>query len=267
MTDDVTPQEIEPAVDPAIAANPEPVVEAPEPEKAEAPAEQPKPEPKQKTPWFMERINEETNKKREAEERARRAEADAEQLRALLEASQTKPADGEAPKPAVTPRVAPKPTGNEDFDAAVARGVAQAQFARDTQDVLDAGNGEFSDFGETVGIMQAIGMANDDFVQDVLSVDKASAHKIFDRLAKNPEQARQYVRMSSKARIAALTRMIMADEQKPAAPAKPAPKVSSAPPPKQGIDPVAAADESDMGDGVSDEEFSRKWDRKYLKRA
>ena len=141
--------------------------------------------------------------------------------------------------------------------------------------VRNAGENEFKDFGETLGILNAIGATNDDFVSDLLAVDKAGAHKILDKLAKDPEKAASLVGMDSRRRIAELTRMADAPktEVKPAAEVVPKPAaISRAPAPKPALSPLAAGPEVDPttpegNEKMSDAQFEKWYKDKYQRRA
>lgn len=229
-----------------------------------------------KTPWYMARIHEETNKARAAEERAtqeaRRA-ADAEALLARMQ-SGAKP-DGQ-PQPAAQPQ--PRAAVPQDqYQHDVRAGAEQLRFYENTNEVKQAGFAQFgTGFGAVLETLTAVGATSNDFVYDVLSVDKANAHVIFDTLAKDPERAAALVNMNPRARIAELTRMTMTDA-KPAAQsqgqqqAKPA-SISKAPAPKPAIEPSAPASETDwldpakldnMTEAEANAMFSRNWDAKY----
>ena len=248
----------EPAPAPEIVDN-TPVPAAEETPVLENPAE-PAPEPvkehgnKGKTPWYMERINEETNKRREIEtqlvqERREKAEA-----KALLERLQGGDKD--------TPRAR---TEEPDIDALVEARAAQKLFNEDCNTVAEAGAREIPDFNEKLGLLRSIGVVNDDFLKDIFAVDKSSAHKMLDKLAQEPERANMMVRMDSRRRIAELTRLTMTDAAKPAPAPVPRTNASKVPAPKPVIDAVS----DDMGetdlanDKLDDRTWSKLWDKKY----
>lgn len=227
--------------------------------------EEPKPAAhgnKGKTPWYMERINEETNAKRRLQEQLDAEKREKEDLRALLERAQSAPKkDGEEITPIIPPASAPKPVPREQYESDVRAGVAAIKFADDTQAVLSAGTKDFTNFKESLQILAAVGATDDEFIQNLLDVDKANAHKLLDNLAKDPDRTRELVNMNPNQRIAALTRLSVAQQT-----TKPA-NVSKAPPPKQGIDPVAGNDGDELRDDLSDATWSRNFDKKHRKTA
>lgn len=247
--DDVPPAPV--AGDP-----PEPVIEPPAPEP-------PKPT---KQPWYLERLAEESGKvarEREAREAAERRANDAEALAARLQA------DPAAPKPTTQPQR--QPTAQDpDFQAAVRRQASMDRLAEDSVTVLQKGNAEFPDFAQTRTTLNAVGALNDEFVADILAVDKDNAHILLDKLAKDPERAVQLTQMDTRRRIAELTRMSAAIAPKaeaPKAPLAPAP-VSRAPKPAPALAPVGGDDDAaPLGDDVDDATWSANWDRTHKKRA
>jgi hypothetical protein len=256
---------VQETVEETVAPVIEPVADpAPEAPVAEIPMEPPKdaPAPVKKTPWYMERINEETNKRRALEERAAEAERRAQEAQSLLERMQS--GDKTTPQP--------QKTEQTDIQSLVKAEAARQRLYEDSTAVRAQGLREFSDFNDSLQVLSALGVTNDDFVQDVLAVDKVNAHKIFDALAKDPERAISLVGMDVRRRTAELTRISdkMSEPAKPAAQAvtpKPAP-VSKAPAPKPVLDPASDGEDNDLtNDKMSDAEWSAKWDAKYRKRA
>jgi len=258
-------------IEPVAEVVPEPVAEIPpEPEPVIEPA---KPEPlhgnKGQTPWFQ-RVIAEVRQEKQQERTAREAaEQRAADLQAIIERMQ----GGEKPevvtKPPATSREAP-----QDFQAAVKAQAAKDRLYEDTMTVRSAGEGEFPDFNQSLGILTAIGATNDDFVSDVLAVDKAGAHKILDKLAKDPEKAASLVGMDSRRRIAELTRMADAPktEVKPAAEAPKPAAISRAPTPAPRLAPLAAAPEVDPttpegNEKMSDKQWESWYKSKYMRRA
>lgn len=240
--------------DPAAADPPPPASDAePEPAVVPAPAEHGN---KGKTPWYMTRISEESNARRVAEERARIAE----------EALARQPNGGAAAPAAEPARPAPQPI-QQNFETAVRTEAQRLRLYEDTVAVKNAGLAAHPDFNSSLNILTAIGATEDDFVQDVLAVDRANAHEIFHKLALDPEKAAVLAGMSSRARIAELTRMTMpaaapaadpkVDPKPPAkAPAAPAAKqVSKAPPPAPPVEPSAVKVVDWRADTSSEAEF------------
>lgn len=236
------------------------------PEVASDPALEPTPEPerphgnKGKTPWYMERISSETDRRRQAEEQLAQKAREAEEARSMLERLQ----NGDKPvSPVRTETV-------QDDDARVEARAALKLLQRDSAEVRTAGVREYADFGDSLKVLTSVGATSDDFVQDLIDTDKPNAHKMIDFLAKDPDRALELVNMSSKRRVAELTRIAMTEFNKPAAAAPPAPApkvaVSRVPPPKPVLDAVS----DDLGavdlsnDKLDDATWSKLWNKKYL---
>jgi hypothetical protein len=199
---------------------------------------------KGKTPWYMERINEETNAKRALEAELARVKAEKEALAAAADPTLAAP----------TAKAAP------DFQTAVRQEAEKIRFTEDCNAIAAAGNAEFHDFGQTLGILNAVGVTNDDFLMDIIATDKANAPKIMRALAEDPTRAKQLVNMNSRQRVAELVRMSIPASTTTAT-AKAANQISKAPAPRAGIAAVAQRDEGGLSDNISDEE----WDRRYEK--
>ena len=245
------------AVDPAPAA--EPVVE-PAPASAE-PA---------KSPWYMDRIAKESARARENEERATAAEKraqDAEALGARLRVG----AGGEGVA-AATSAAAPIVESEAQRRAAIQQEAQTQRFFEDTLEVRHRGEAAFgAKFTEALNILGALGATSNDFIADVLAIDKSSAHAMLERLAKDPEKAASLTGMTSRQRIAELTRMSLANE-KPAAVAEPAPSTapkttSKAPPPAPVVQPSASKTVNWRTDEASDEEFDAGFKEMMAKRS
>lgn len=255
---EVDPPAADAAADPAVGAGSDPPAPAPHGNAG-------------KSPWYMRELAQRTAKTNEERAGREAAEQRAADLQAIIDRMQADPA---AAKPAAAAAAPPA-----DFNSAVDAAAAKRVFYADTEVVKAAGLSAFNDFGESLQILNAIGVTNDDFVEDILAVDKVGAHKILDKLAKDPEKAASLVGMDSRRRIAELTRMadIVAPktEVKTAAVAEPAPKpaaISKAPAPKPQISPLAAAPEvdpttSEGNEKMSDAEWERWYKSKYMKRA
>jgi len=150
----------------------------------------------------------------------------------------------------------------------VQRRAEQLLFTQDCNAVAVAGHAAFPDFGETLGILNAVGATSDDFLQDIIATDKVAAPALMRELAANPERAKQLVTMSSRQRVAELVRMSIPLGQNGAGQAKPATNVlSRAPVPKAAVSGQASRDEGGLNDTIGDEEFSRRWDNKFLRPA
>lgn len=234
---------------------------------------------------LQERVGEETTKRQQFEQRATQAEQRAADLQAILDRMQTERPDPANPTPA--PRApaaqptAPRSAAGPEFDATVRAQAQHDRFVADTVDVRSAGEAKFPDFVDTLHVLTAIGATTDDFLSDLLAVDKSGAHEILDKLAKDAEKAASLVRMEPRRRIAELTRMsdalkpaaAAADPAAVAAAAKPAPAAQSrAPAPKPVIVPQAAAAEVDPttaegNDKMDDAQFEKWYKGKYYKTA
>lgn len=260
----------EPVVDPAAepAAVVDPVIDpAAEPAIGD-PAADPAPVHgnKGKTPWYMDRIHKETNAKnaeREARLAAERRATDAEAL-----AQRLANPDGDPARPAVRQ---PAQQSEQDIEQLVEQRANLKRLDEDANDILSAGNTEFADFTNSRQILYALGATSNEFIADLIAVDKTNAHKILDKLAKDPEKTATLVSMDPRRRTAELTRLSMAEGAKPAAaaaPAAPAIPISKAPKPAAPLAPAAGAPETEgLGDDVDDATFSKNWDKKFLKRA
>lgn len=220
-------------------------------------------EPEVKRPWYLDRIAEEAGKKRAAEARAEAAEREAKSAKELADRLQD-------PDKTKTTNTKIEPT--KDFNTAVKEEADRLRFADETVIIRDAGRSEFKDFNDALRVLTAVNATNDEFIMDVMAVDKANAHKILHKLAQNPERASQLVDMTSRQRIAELTRMSMT-ETKPATTVTTevkTEKVSQAPKPRPTIEAVSEETSDPLRDyeGKStDEEFSAAWDAKYKKTA
>lgn len=261
------PEVIAPVAE-VIAPEPEPQPEpepAPEPVVAEV-----KPEPKPESATiprsiFQKVVAEVRGEKRQVQTELEAANQRTADLQAIIERMQA----GEKPET----RPAPAPAAPQDFNAAVKAEAAKQKLYDDTMAVRTAGESEFTDFGDSLQVLNAIGATNDDFVADLLAVDKAGAHKLLDKLAKDPEKAASLVGMDSRRRIAELTRMADAPktEVKPIAEA-PKPAISKAPAPKPAISPLAAAADVDPttpegNEKLSDVQWEKWYKAKYQKTA
>lgn len=249
-----------PIVDPIV----EPVADGGEP-----PAPELAPQPDRTPPaWALSRISEESARARAAEERAaeatRRANA-AEELAQRLQAGQQQPP-------------APPAPAQDDRAAEIQRAAAQQRLVEDSTDVLNQGNAQFgAEFGTTLRILRSVGATtNDEFVSDVLAVDKANAHVLLHTIARDPEKALSLAQMNSRQRIAELTRMSMATAAAPAettpapaakAPAVPVKQVSKAPAPAPAVTPSASKVVDWRTDEASDAEFDAGFNEMLKKRS
>lgn len=239
------------------------------PEAAPEPETQPEPAAKHgnagKTPWYMERISQESARAREALERVAAAERraqEAEELARRLHAN--KGPDG-LPEPRQEPR------NDEERRAEIQREAQNQRFYEDTLEIKNKGYAEFGQqFGDTLSVLNALGATNNEFISDVMAIDKAKAHDLLAKIAKDPERAVSLTQMTSRQRIAELTRMTMADAKStPAQEEKtpPAPKTTSkAPAPAPAVQPSASKVVDWRADDASDADFSRGFDEMMAKR-
>lgn len=220
--------------------------ELPAEEIVENPAEQPPKEHgnKGKTPWYMDRINEETNKRQELAEQL--AQERREKLEAQAIAERLQGGDKIAPTKVDAP---------QDIEALIEARAEQKLFNNDCNLVAQRGQSEIPGFNDKLGLLRSIGVVNDDFLKDIFAVDKDAAHTILETLSQDPEKASLMVKMDSRRRISELTRMTMAPVEKPAAVAAPKPAaVSKVPAPK----PVVDASNG-MADKAEDEMTDAEW--------
>lgn len=246
----------EPIIAPALAAVDPPVaVDPPEPAPAVDPA---KPLPPK---WAIDEITRERTARRTETAARESAEAKLRDAEAMLERLQK----GEK-TPAVASARAADPSPDR-YNADVAAAASRQRMYEDAEQVVSVGQRTFKNFNESLNVLTALGVTNDDFVGDLIAVDKANAHVMVDKLAKDPERAVQISKMSPKARISELTRMAMSEEQpKVAAVAERVPKVaavSKAPAPKPALDPAGANPADWMSDEADDETFFQGFKRKY----
>jgi hypothetical protein len=261
MSDPQVTEPTEPVVDPNALAQVDTSLAI---EPKAGPSLEPIPPPAGK-PWYLERISQESAraeavaaKLATAERRAAEAEALAERLRA----------GNDSPTRQEPPSTRQEP----DRQAEIRREAAAMRLAEDSMEVRNRGIAEYgASFVESLGILQAVGAVTDDFVSDVLAVDKSNAHKIFDTIAKDPERAATLAAMSSRQRIAELTRMSVAQTTPKADPeptqAATLPKFTSkapAPPPR--IEPTASQVVDWRSDKASDDEFTRGFEEMMKKR-
>lgn len=249
----------EPDVIPENALAVDPAGDPPQPG-AEDPEPNPEPAPhgnKGKTPWYMERINEETNKRVAAEQRANVKERESADAKALIERLQK---GGDPPE---TPR-----GDAPDFDSAVDAAAAKKLLYRESQAVLMEGQKDFADFGDSLKILTAAGATTDEFVEDLIDADRPNAAKLIDYLAKNPERAVSLAAMTSRRRVAELTRISMSELKAPdtkvVVPPKPV-AVSKVPPPKPVVEPSSGVEDDVDEDKMSDAQWSA-WRKKQLQK-
>ena len=249
------------------------IVEAPvavEPVPMAEPMAEPAPVPAEpaKAPWYMDRIAKESARARENEERATAAEKRAQDAEAL--AARLRVAAGGEGVVAATSAVAPMAESEAQRRAAIQQEAQTQRFFEDTLEVRHRGEAAYgAKFTEVLNILGALGATTNDFIADVLAIDKSNAHAMLEKLSKDPEKAASLTGMTSRQRIAELTRMSLATE-KPAvaeAAATPVPKTTSkAPPPPPVVQPSASKTVNWRTDEASDEEFDAGFKEMLQKR-
>jgi hypothetical protein len=252
MPDPVIEPVVEPVVDPVVV---EPVVDVLEP----AVEVEAAPEPKAPLPkWMLDRIAEAQRNEataRQATEAASRRATEAEALAARLQKGDQAP----------TPQPQPPDT------ALVNQAAQKILMDQARQQIIKDGYAAFTGpkFDEMANILGAVGCVNDEFIADVLAVDRPNAHKTLAALAAEPETAARLASLDSRSRIAELTRITMAKAAvvEPPAP-KPAPKVvSKAPAPAPVVEPSASKVIDWRQDESSEDDFTKGFEEMMKKRS
>jgi hypothetical protein len=166
------------------------------------------------------------------------------------------------------PRFEQPAPSREAFQSEVRAEAARLKLAEDSAYVRDKGVKDFPNFGETLRALDAMGwFETNDLTTDLIAVDKENAHKILDKIAKDPELAGAYTRMDTRARVAAFTRMAMSEQPTTTKTSEPPKPISKAPPPKPDFNPVGGAgDPNDLMDPdnkLSDDEWFRRYKAKH----
>lgn len=245
--------------EPAVAEVPEAIEpQLPLEESIEQPElKAPKPKEERKVPVkvMLERVNAKEAQREAAERRAADAEA-------LLEQLQNANREPNAPQP-------PKQANIDDL--VVARAAA-LRLRDDRTAIINAGTEKFGPeaFNEAAEIAAACGCVSDEFVQDILAVDRVRAHEIYMELAKDPATATNLAGMDSRNRIAALTRMTMTASAKTEAPKPtlaPVKQVSKAPAPAPVVEPSASKVIDGYADDATDEQFTKQFNERMKARS
>jgi len=251
----VPPSVIDSSPEPTAAPSPEPVVAPP------APASDLPPDVNPNAPkWALRRISDEAEGRRKAIERAEAAERERTEALALVESLRRQQPDTPASRFAPAPAAAPMPT------AEIERMAARMKLHEDSTEVLNRGMTTFGPaFQGSLAVLNAANVVNnDEFVADLIAVDRANAHVLLDRLAKEPERAATLAAMSSRQRIAELTRMSL----QPAKDAKPvSPGVSKAPAPAPHVAPSSSNVRDWRTDDTSDSDFDSGFREMMKKRS
>ena len=237
----------------------------PPPEPAVDPVDLPvTPPPAGPPAWYMQTINAERERAAAAERRAAEAEALAQRLAA------TKPPEGQQSPPV-------PPVNETQRQAEIQAAARQQRFYEDTVEVRQKGIAQFgAGFNDTLNILNSLGVASDnEFIADVLAVDKYKAHEILASLAKDPEKAVDLTKLNSRQRIAELTRMTMTQAATSGAPAAPAPAptapaapktTSKAPAPAPAVTPSTTTVKDWRQDDSTEEEFNRGFEEMMERR-
>jgi hypothetical protein len=252
--EEVATETVDPVVEAATDPAPEPVVA---------------PEPPRKDHWALKRISEESEKARQAQERAAAAERRAAEAEALAERLRATTTPSSTPAP-----VAPHQTG--DRQAEIRAEAARQRYLEDIGEVRSKAIAELGGhgFGEMLNVLNATGV-NDDFLADVLAVDKSNAHLLLDKIAKDPERAVSLAAMNSRQRMAELFRMASSsDKGNPPAPSSalaPPRRVSAAPTPAprvtaSAVPPAKDGYADDATDAEFDAQFRERWDKRRARR-
>ena len=150
-------------------------------------------------------------------------------------------------------------------DAEIDRRADYKLFLREVADMRQVGETAYGkdEFGGVVQSLSAYGADNDEFIRQVMAVDRSNAHAILHDLADDPARAIGLVNMNPTQRIAELTRMSIASKAtrapETAAPARTAaPKaISAAPKPAPAISASTTKQVDWRSDAASEEEFTR----------
>lgn len=229
--DDLTPPPIDPnpaPVDPAPVDPPAPDTTespAPAPEPAPAPTEA-KPDGRQ-TPWYMKRIAEESNAKREALQREATKDAEIDALKRAF-AALSPGHSAAAPTSQPTPVPILPATTEQDFNNRVAaeavRISAVKAFNERCDQSFEAGQAAHPDFKDAVDTLNAAGAMSAELVEAAL--ETGVGHEVLYCLGKDPDAAVKLSKLSP-VKLAIEVAKLAGEVQKPPAP-KP---VSSAPAP------------------------------------
>lgn len=186
--------------------------------------EAPKPQQKKPLSWEMKRIHEETNKRREAEQRARDLEAELARARGGTQQPDP-PADGAPPSIDEIRRQEREAIRREEsVNAEIARRNAACN------SVFEKGVTEIPDFDDArISLVSAFGHeinTKPEFLDAITELD--NGHQVFAELGRNPAEAERILGLSPVKMALEIARM----GDRLAKPATPAPKpISKVPPP------------------------------------
>jgi hypothetical protein len=172
---------------------------------------------------------------------------------------------------------APRPTEQGYSQQDIDRRAAELNFQRDASAVSEAGNRAYGQrWADSINILGSFNLNTADFISAVMDVaGRDKTHEIVNEIAQNPETAATLASMNPTRRIAELTRMAERMTTKAAPPATsvpvapaaaPAKTVSKAPPPAPSVTANAGQVVDWRSDKASDEDFSKGWNERYLRR-
>jgi hypothetical protein len=196
------------------------------------------------------------------------------EARGLLERFQRAPNGAD---PNASPAPAPRPTEQGYSQQDIDRRAAELNFQRDASAVSEAGNRAYGQrWADSINILGSFNLNTADFISAVMDVaGRDKTHEIVNEIAQNPETAATLASMTPTRRIAELTRMAERMTTKAATPATsvpvapaaaPAKNVSKAPPPAPSVTANAGQVVDWRSDKASDEDFSKGWNERYLRR-
>lgn len=243
-----------------------PVIETPVADAApvvETPVVETLPEPpaRHEAPrWALERISQESARARdfqeqlETERRARRdAEALAERLRQPQQDHQQPPQRQEAQPP-------------HDVRDQISREAARQVYLRDVEDVRAKGLSQYgAEFNDTIRAITAYGV-DDAFLQDVIDADRGNAAATLRQLSQDADRTIAMTHMSSRQRLAELTRMTMQPTKDTGSAPAPKAATSKAPPPAPPVQPAARQEVDWRSDKSSDADFTTGFRESFKKR-
>src|SRR5579883_2221760 len=247
----------DPAPD-AVVANVDPVAVPPaaDPLPTDAAPTPPKKEPPPK--WMLDRVAEETGKRRAVEGKVAELSDEVATLRRQLEAAR----GGQPPAQQPATPAQQAAVSQAQIDQAIEQRADAKLMQQARGEIVRAGHAEFGpqQFDQACNILAALDCVKDGFIADVLAVDRTNAHKLLTTLAMQPETAGRLSQLDSRARIAELTRLSMTAKPAaaPAAPAPAARAVSRAPAPPPPVQPSASKEPPPWySDEASDADFDK----------
>lgn len=220
--------------------------------------EKPKPGEKKKLPWELRRINEETNKRREAERKLAETTAELERLRKGGQSDEN--ANGNTPDQ------------DDDIEARVARHAEQIvqnrEFASRVNNWADAGVKEFGadEFNNQCNLIASLvdDKTQRELMDTLTDPDQVKdGHKVIMELAADPEEAERILSLPPKKMALALAKI----SDRVTTPAAPAPKpISKAPAP---ITPIGGGPKTTTrleDENIPMDEWAKQFNKTMLER-